>query len=49
MEKITNENNPTQTGPEQIMNRVNQTFDQMVRDVKNMINENNQEPNDQLS
>lgn len=38
----------TNTEQEQIMNRVNQTFEQMVQDVKNMIDENNQGKNDQL-
>ncbi len=38
----------TNTEQEQIMNRVNQTFEQMVQDVKNMIDENNQEKNDHL-
>jgi hypothetical protein len=32
-----------------IMNRVNQTFDKISQDVKNMINNNNQLNNDQLS
>ncbi|WP_223590614.1 hypothetical protein [Neobacillus bataviensis] len=28
------------TDPEEILNRVNQTFDKISQDVKNMINEN---------
>lgn len=49
MENVTNQNKTMNTEQEQIMNRVNQTFQQMVQDVRNMIDENNQEKNDQLS
>lgn len=49
MENMINQNNKKNTEQEQIMNRVNQTFEQMVQDVRNMIDENNQEKNDQLS
>jgi actin-like ATPase involved in cell morphogenesis len=49
MESMDNQNKPINTEQEQIMNRVNQTFEQMVQDVKNMIDENNQEKNDQFS
>lgn len=34
---------------EEIMNRVNQTFDKIAQDVKNMINNNDKENNDQYS
>lgn len=40
-----NENSSQTTDPDQIMNRVNQSFDKMVQDVKEMLNKNN----DQLS
>ncbi|MCQ6282535.1 hypothetical protein [Bacillus sp. EB600] len=52
MEDITNQNmknKDTNTDQEAIMNRVNQTFEQIVQDVKNMLDENSQEKNDQLS
>ncbi|NRD79205.1 hypothetical protein HPT25_17745 [Bacillus sp. BRMEA1] len=36
--------NPNQNNdPDQMMNRVNQSFDQMVQDVKEMINKNNEQ------
>lgn len=37
-------NNPEnqQSNDDAIMNRVNQTFDKIAQDVKDMINENNQ-------
>lgn len=44
MEKEPNqisENQPKETDNEAIMNRVNQTFDKISQDVKEMINENN--------
>jgi hypothetical protein len=47
MENMENQNN--NTGQDQIMNRVNQTFEQIVQDVKSMIDKNNKEKNDQLS
>ncbi|MGZ4161147.1 MAG: hypothetical protein ACXVNF_10195 [Neobacillus sp.] len=34
---------------EEIMNRVNQTFDKIAQDVKDMINQNDKETNDQYS
>jgi hypothetical protein len=34
-----------QTVQEEAMNRVNQTFDKISQDVKNMINDNNQNSN----
>ena len=37
-----NSNEPVQ---DEIMNRVNQTFDKISQDVKNMINDNNQQNN----
>jgi hypothetical protein len=49
MENMTKQNNTSNTEQEQIMNRVNQTFEQMVQDVKNMIDENNQDKNNQMS
>jgi actin-like ATPase involved in cell morphogenesis len=49
LENITNQNNTVDTNQEKVMNRVNQTFEQMVQDVRNMINENNQENSDQLT
>ena len=49
MENMIKQNNTSNTEQEQIMNRVNQTFEQMVQDVRNMIDQNNQEKNDQLS
>lgn len=49
MENITNEKNVTNANQEEIMNRVNQTFEQMVQDVKNMIDENNQDKNNSLT
>lgn len=49
MENMMNQNNPNDTEQEQIMNRVNQTFEQMIQDVRNMIAQNNPKKNDQLS
>jgi hypothetical protein len=52
MEKTNNQNgNDPNNDIDQdaIMNRVNQTFDKISQDVKNMINNNNQLNNDQLS
>lgn len=40
-QQMTNTNNQ-QTDNDAIMNRVNQTFDKIAQDVKDMINENNQ-------
>ncbi|MDN3016379.1 hypothetical protein PH210_09215 [Paenibacillus sp. BSR1-1] len=43
MEKYNNEYEEQReeiTDQEEIMNRVNQTFDKIAQDVKNMINEN---------
>jgi hypothetical protein len=42
-----NQNN--ETNQDEIMNRVNQTFDKIAQDVKNMIKNNDQENNDQYS
>ncbi|HZG71413.1 MAG TPA: hypothetical protein VEY51_07715 [Chondromyces sp.] len=42
-ERINVEN--ADTPQDAIMNRVNQTFDQMVEDVKNLINKNTEESN----
>ncbi len=52
MEDINNQNlknKDTNTDQESIMDRVNQTFEQIVQDVKNMLDEDSQEKNDQLS
>jgi hypothetical protein len=48
MEGINNQNqnsSESQTVQEEIMNRVNQTFDKISQDVKSMINDNNQHSN----
>ena len=37
--------NSNETVQDEIMNRVNQTFDKISQDVKNMINDNNQQNN----
>ncbi|MFD1706726.1 hypothetical protein ACFSCZ_08150 [Siminovitchia sediminis] len=34
------------TPQDEIMNKVNQTYDEMVQDVKNLINENDKENNE---
>jgi hypothetical protein len=52
MEDINNQNlknKDMNTDQEAIMDRVNQTFEQIVQDVKNMLDEKSQEKNDQLS
>jgi len=36
-----------QTDSEAILDRVNQTFDKIAQDVKNMISDNNQDANNQ--
>ncbi|WP_160726072.1 hypothetical protein [Bacillus sp. USDA818B3_A] len=49
MEKNNNQSTET-TNNEEIMNRVNQTFDKISQDVRDMINTNDTEGNDnQLS
>jgi hypothetical protein len=40
-QQVNNTENP-QNSDDAIMNRVNQTFDKITQDVKDMINENNQ-------
>lgn len=37
--------NPDQPSTEELMNRVNQTFDQMTEEVKSILNENNLQNN----
>lgn len=46
---IINDNQNNDYNPDAVMNRVNQTFEQMVQDVRNMIDENNQQSDNQLS
>ena len=45
MEKNNNQSTET-TNNEEIMNRVNQTFDKISQDVRDMINSNDTEVND---
>ncbi len=47
MEKGTNQQN--ESNNEEIMNRVNQTFDKIAQDVRNMIQQNDQQEDDQYS
>lgn len=47
MKKDFNDNNGTNN--EEIMNRVNQTFDKIAEDVKDMINNNDSSDQDQYS
>lgn len=50
MKKVVKENDlNNEVSQEEIMNRVNQTFDKIAQDVKDMINQNDKETNDQYS
>jgi hypothetical protein len=50
VKKVVKENDlNNEVSQEEIMNRVNQTFDKIAQDVKDMINQNDKETNDQYS
>jgi hypothetical protein len=50
VKKVEKENDlNNEVSQEEIMNRVNQTFDKIAQDVKDMINQNDKETNDQYS
>ncbi len=45
MQRDQNQNKLDQPSTEELMNRVNQSFDQMTEEVKNILTENNQRNN----